>query len=65
MNYGVLSREEAERINKRLLDAKKKGLKSSITSPPTKKKKVKVEEDASGDADMKIDGPDRVGSKTL
>jgi hypothetical protein len=65
VNYGVLSKEEAERLNKRLLDAKKKGLKSGIMSPPPKKKKVKVEEDVYGDADMGIGGPDRVGSKTL
>jgi len=65
VNYGVLSTEEAGKLNKKVLEAKKKGIKSSTMTPPPKKKKIKVEQEPGGDADMAMGGPDRVGSKTL
>jgi len=65
VNYGVLSHSEAERMNKKVLDAKKKGIKSGAISPPPKKKKVKVEHDIGGDADMSTGGPEMVGSKIM
>jgi hypothetical protein len=66
VNYGVLSIEEAGKLNKKILEAKKNGIKSgTMMSPPPKKKKVKVEQEPGGNADMTMGGPDRVGSKTL
>ena len=65
VHYGVLTDDEATRVNKMVVA--RKGNKGAAPTPAskTKAKKVKVEADVAVEADLQMPGAERVGSSTM